>query len=275
MNFFRRLMEAVYSKEQANYRYSGMRSPDDPRCGNCRFVVDPNGCSRVSGVIRPVDLCDLYQRKASEANPESGHAELTRHDGSGAAASFRSDLDRKKKLQQVMPTHEGISDMDADELQSWLDDNRDHLDDDEIEQIERAIALKQLGDDEESEGDEKAVETFRAQYKSGEVGYPPAKKLSEDKNYWDSFLDGPWEKKSDDPRRGPESRKDAGQSFYKAYLKGWGPDTRDDPRTDQANAWALRPRSDDPRTGAVKKESAIRTFLMPWKLSNTPPANRD
>lgn len=219
---FRRLMEATFDKISVNYRYSGMKSSTDPRCGICKFYIDPNGCSKVNGLIRAVDLCDLYAPKTKkEANPETGHAELTRHDGSDAVASFRNDMDRKKKLQQVMPTHEGIADMDADELQSWLDDNEDHLTDDEIEQIQRAIALKQLGDDEEqesdvsmrtlkhitgmsgmagngcaddtcepstrdrlghcpdcrdfqgSEQDEKAVETFRAKYKSGEVGFPP------------------------------------------------------------------------------------------------------
>ncbi len=157
------------SDPEINYRYSGTDGTDAvPRCGICKFFQAPSSCQIVAGLIRPVDVCSKFQRaKSAEANPETAHGELTRHDVK--PASFADDLERKKKLRKVMPqpdegedrgklpragmggkgwtrTDEGIEDMDADELQDWLDENRDKLDDDEIEQIEHAIAMKQLED---------------------------------------------------------------------------------------------------------------------------------
>ncbi len=155
-----------WQKEEVNYRYA---ADQFQRCGVCKFFDAPSGCKIVAGLIRPVDVCDLFERaKSAEANPETAHGELTRHDVK--VGSFQDDLKRKKSLRKVMPggddegtdrgklpragmggkgwtrTDEGIEDMDADELQDWLDENRDKLDDDEIEQIEHAIAMKQLED---------------------------------------------------------------------------------------------------------------------------------
>lgn len=46
-----------FSKEEVNYRYSGKM---DQACGACRYFEEPGACRIVSGLIRPVDVCDEF-----------------------------------------------------------------------------------------------------------------------------------------------------------------------------------------------------------------------
>ena len=45
-------------KEDVNYRYSA--NPEQ-KCGNCKFYVEPGSCEKVSGLIRPTDVCNLWK----------------------------------------------------------------------------------------------------------------------------------------------------------------------------------------------------------------------
>ncbi len=47
-----------FAKEETNYRYSG-----DPArsCGACVHFIEPGACAKVSGLIRLVDVCDLFE----------------------------------------------------------------------------------------------------------------------------------------------------------------------------------------------------------------------
>ncbi len=46
------------AKEDVNYRYAG-----DPArsCGACTHFIEPGACAKVSGLIRLVDVCDLFE----------------------------------------------------------------------------------------------------------------------------------------------------------------------------------------------------------------------
>jgi len=46
-----------FTKEEVNYRYSGKM---DQACGACKYFIEPGGCKIVSGLIRPVDVCDKF-----------------------------------------------------------------------------------------------------------------------------------------------------------------------------------------------------------------------
>jgi hypothetical protein len=46
------------TKEETNYRTGNSRR----RCGICTMFVKPDGCTAVSGIIRPFGDCDLYER---------------------------------------------------------------------------------------------------------------------------------------------------------------------------------------------------------------------
>ncbi len=58
--------EPLAAKEDVNYRFAGDSAA---KCGNCRFFEPPAGCARVAGLIRPIDVCELWQPKpgSSEA----------------------------------------------------------------------------------------------------------------------------------------------------------------------------------------------------------------
>ena len=51
-------------KESVNYHYSG---DEDRQCGSCKFFDEPSGCQKVSGIIRRVDVCRLFEGRALEA----------------------------------------------------------------------------------------------------------------------------------------------------------------------------------------------------------------
>lgn len=51
-------------KESVNYRYA--QNPDQS-CGKCRFFQAPSGCAKVSGLIRKIDVCDLFQARGNGA----------------------------------------------------------------------------------------------------------------------------------------------------------------------------------------------------------------
>ena len=57
---------AQLSKEDVNYRYS-----TDPArtCGNCVNFIEPGSCKIVAGLIRRVDLCDLWAPRNKPAEP--------------------------------------------------------------------------------------------------------------------------------------------------------------------------------------------------------------
>jgi len=53
------------AKEDVNYR---LATDDDETCGQCAFFRSPSGCSRVAGLIRRIDVCDLFKEgRAVEA----------------------------------------------------------------------------------------------------------------------------------------------------------------------------------------------------------------
>jgi len=55
--------ERLAAKEEANYRLGS----GSERCGSCRFFESPAGCSKVAGLIRPIDVCDLFEPRSSRA----------------------------------------------------------------------------------------------------------------------------------------------------------------------------------------------------------------
>ncbi len=58
-------------KEDVNYRYS----PDPVKtCGKCRFFQEPGACSKVSGLIRKIDVCDLFQPKTDAVQARMAEA---------------------------------------------------------------------------------------------------------------------------------------------------------------------------------------------------------
>jgi hypothetical protein len=47
------------TKEEVNYRYAP--APEIMSCGRCRFFLrDMGACAQVTGLIRPVDVCDRF-----------------------------------------------------------------------------------------------------------------------------------------------------------------------------------------------------------------------
>lgn len=66
-----------FTKEETNYRYSGV---PDRSCGVCRYYEDPGGCQLVAGLIRPVDVCDLFEPREEGAEgmhqPKTARAQL-------------------------------------------------------------------------------------------------------------------------------------------------------------------------------------------------------
>lgn len=54
--------EAVFTKEDVNYRYSG-----DPQraCGVCAHFIAPGACDRTLGLIRRVDVCNLFEPRGA------------------------------------------------------------------------------------------------------------------------------------------------------------------------------------------------------------------
>ncbi len=68
--------EPLQAKEDVNYRFG-----DGPqKCGNCRFFEPPAGCAKVSGLIRRIDVCDLWEAKGSR--------------GDKAVATFKSEMQK-------------------------------------------------------------------------------------------------------------------------------------------------------------------------------------
>lgn len=47
-----------WQKEDVNYRYA---SEPTKSCGNCMHFIAPHSCEIVSGLIRPVDVCDKFE----------------------------------------------------------------------------------------------------------------------------------------------------------------------------------------------------------------------
>jgi len=49
----------MVTKEEASYRYANVR---EQSCGACAHFSAPGSCTRVIGLIRPVDTCDEWER---------------------------------------------------------------------------------------------------------------------------------------------------------------------------------------------------------------------
>lgn len=52
----------MVTKEEAAYRYANVR---EQSCGSCAHFAQPASCERVIGLIRPVDTCDEWARRAA------------------------------------------------------------------------------------------------------------------------------------------------------------------------------------------------------------------
>ncbi len=64
--------EPMYAKEDVNYKYS----PDQAKsCGKCVFFVEPGACRKVFGLIRTVDVCDLFQPSRAKAASDTFQSE--------------------------------------------------------------------------------------------------------------------------------------------------------------------------------------------------------
>jgi hypothetical protein len=55
-------LEDQAAKPDVNYRYGGN---SEQRCENCRAFDAPSGCVKVSGIIRKIDVCDLFEAARS------------------------------------------------------------------------------------------------------------------------------------------------------------------------------------------------------------------
>ena len=87
-------MQPTYSKEEANYRYSGGDS-ESASCATCEHFLGapaPGQCELVKGIIRTVDTCELYRGPLNVARGTGmgGDADPAARRGRGADAAIEA-----------------------------------------------------------------------------------------------------------------------------------------------------------------------------------------